>query len=61
MGRIGSEQLQELKEQLVGAAMGISFDLDDVSPVNVNDGFGFTISTRRKSATLATRVRSTIQ
>jgi hypothetical protein len=30
MGRIGSEHLQELKEQLVGAALG-SLDLDDVN------------------------------
>ena len=35
MGRIGSEHLQELKEQLVGAALGISLDLDAVSLVKV--------------------------
>jgi hypothetical protein len=36
MGRIGSEHLQELKDQLVGAALGISLDLDHVSLVNVD-------------------------
>ena len=34
MGRAGSEHLQELKELLVGAALGISLDLDDVTLVN---------------------------
>jgi hypothetical protein len=36
MGRAGSERLQELKEQLVGAALGISLDLVDVTLVNVD-------------------------
>jgi hypothetical protein len=36
MGRAGSEHLQELNEQLVGAALGISLDLGDVTLVNAD-------------------------